>query len=315
MSWLAAAGPILSGIGAIAGGLGLGKDKADPEYEARVQQETALRHEKESFNQKMALAQTHGLHPLSVLGVPMATFAPSISSTGGGGVDFTAIGSGMERIAQTQVKPPEKPDEDPLQVRIAEATVRQAEAGAKKAEWDALRAEWTTQDLLRGQPGNPPALRTSNDAAGIQALAAAQAGIKPSIFSNPKIDIKQDILPPHPVNLGHAAGADQSWIRGVDQSGNFYSALNPNLIQADFEDGATITALSKIYGPERAIEIMAVLEQAGPIAGVGAALSAAGAAAYRYFGNQRAEALKRRTTRRSWSRGKGPMRFVTPRNE
>jgi len=298
---------LAQGAGSLLSGLGFGKSKSSAPG-LQEQSAAALGHERDSFNQKMALAKQHGIHPLSVLGVPSTTFSPAIVAASGNDTDYSAIGSGIERIAQSQVKPPEaKPNEpDPAQVRMQDAQLRTAEANAKRSEWEALAAEWRASDLLRGQPGNPPALRTSNDSASLQQLAAAQAGVKPSLFTGGKVDLKQDILPPHPSLLGHGLGADQSFIRGVDQHGKFYSVLNPNLIQADFEDGATITALSKIYGPERAIEIAAVLEQAGPIAGGLGAVGAAGKLAYDYFSKQRADALAKRRYQPNWnSRGRG----------
>lgn len=288
---------LASGAGSLLSGLGFGKSKApDPSYMIALQQQAALKHEADSFNQKMSLAEQHGLHPLAVLGAPATTLTPAIPLGDSRGVDFSSIGSGVERIAKTFVKPPEdvQPAADPRADRMVDANLRLAEANAQRAEWDALRSQWTTQDLLRGQPGNPPALRTSNDAAGIQRLAAEQAGVSPNLFSGGKVDVKQDVLPPHPSILGHGLGADQSFIRGVDQHGNFYSVLNPNLIQADFEQGATITALSKIYGPERAIEIAAVLEQAGPIGAAAAGIGYAGKKLYDYFGKQGRSADARR---------------------
>lgn len=303
---------LISGGAQILGGLLGGSSNKGPTLEDQTNNQ--LIYQDRTFRQKMEMAQIHGLHPLSVLGIPPANFSPQISTGGDSGPDYNAISAGAGTIARGFVKPPEQPEETDEEKRIRAANVRLAEAQATRTEWDALRAQWTTEDLLRGQPGNPPGVRTSNDSSTVQSLAAAQAGVSPATLAGSGTELKQSILPPHPLKLGHGLGTDQTWITGMDQNGKPFSALNPNLIQADFEDGATITALSKIYGPERAIEIMAVLEQAGPIAGIGAGLAATGKVLYDYFAKQRAEALKRRSTRGSFAK-RGPMRFVTPRNE
>lgn len=291
----AGAGALLSGAGSILGGLGIGSKKPDPAFQIALQEQSALRHEKNSFDQKMALAKTHGLHPLSVLGVPMNTITPSIS-TGSPGVDFSAIGSGAERIAQTFVKPPEaeQPAEDLNAKRLVDAQVRTAEANASRTEWDALRSQWTTQDLLRGQPGNPPAVRVSNDAASIRTLAAAQAGVHPSTFGGAGVDLEQKVTPPHPSILGHSLGVDQSLQRMVDKDGHLYSMPNPNVYQPDIEQFGTFHYLSNKYGVDKAMNIMAALEQAPLVGGLLGTAGAGAYAAYRYFGRQRQAAeLKR----------------------
>lgn len=303
---------LISGGAQILGGVLGGGKKPDIAGQIAAQEASTMRMNQAQFDQKMQLAKQHGLHPLSVLGVPIQGFTPTLINDSGGGPDYGAIAQGASTIARGFVKPPEDPGPSLAEQSIQDANVRLAEAQAKRAEWDALRAQWTTEDLLRGQPGNPPGVRTSNDASVTQSLAAAQAGVSPEVFKGSGTELKQQVLPPHPVKMGHGLGTDQTWITGMDQKGKPFSALNPNLIQADFEDGATITALSKIYGPERAIEIMAVLEQAGPIAGIGAGIGALGKLAYDYFARQRKEAFERRTTRPSFSR-RGPLRWRGPR--
>lgn len=262
-------GSIASGAGNLLSGIFGSKKKEGPSL--AEQSAAGLLHERQSFDQKMALAKEHGLHPLSVLGVPVSTFSPAISSPVASGPDFSAIGSGVEQIAKSFVKPPEAAPAvvDANQERLNNANVRIAEARANKEEWEALRSQWVTQDLLRGQPGNPPAVRSSNDGTVTTRLAAEQAGVSPSLFDK-HVEVKQSVLPPHDSFLGTAMGVDQSWKRGIDQRGRFFSILNNDLFNADFEEGATINALAKYFGPERAIEIAAVLEQAGVIGGVGA---------------------------------------------
>lgn len=286
-------GSILSGVGAIAGGFGLGKSEPDKGPDIHVQYKENRLHEMQSFHDKMGLAKYHGLHPLAVLGVPPGNFSPVVSTGGmSAGTDFGAIGYGAGQIASSFVKPPEeKPGAvDPLERRAAEANVRILEANARRAEWDALGTEWRVADyaapqLIQGQPGNPPRARLSNDAIEMQRLAAEQAGLSPSLFSggSAPITMEQSVLPPHPNKLGYGAGTDQAFNTVMDSKGKPGTVLNQNALQAEFNDGATMTLLTRLFGVDRAIEIMAALEQKGAIGGLGLAAGYAAKKAWDFF--------------------------------
>lgn len=279
-------GGILSGVGAIASGFGLGKSEPDKGPDIHVQYKENRFHEMELFNQKMALAKHHGIHPLAVLGIPTSNFSPVVSSGGmSAGTDWASIGAGASQLAGAFVKPPDDKTSsvDPLAERAAEANVRLLEAQAKRAEWEALGAEWRVADyaaprLLTGQPGNPPGARVSNDVVEMQRLAAEQAGLSPHAISGgaAPITLEQSVLPPHPRKLGYGAATDQAFVTTMDSTGRPGTVLNQNAIQAEFEQGATMTLLTRLFGVDRAIEIMAALEQKGAI---GAAALGAGYAA------------------------------------
>lgn len=288
-------------------------------YNIALQEQSSLRAQKEAFNQKMELAKQHGIHPLAMLGAPMSTFSPAITAwNDSGSADYgTAAGRSF-------VKPPDESTEpDPIQSRIIDAQLRTAEANAKRAEWEALISEFQAQDMaapkiLSGQPGNPPGMRMSNDVAQTTNLAARQAGISPSMFSSSSkgggpIDLKQEVLPPHPLQLGTGAATDQTWINVIDQDGKVTRVLNPKAIQADYELGATITQLSNMFGPERAIQMVSVLENSGTIGGVVAGTGYALKKAYDYFKGQ----ANRADSRRGYGpgRGRGAWRAAGPRNE
>lgn len=295
----------------------LGRKKTDNAYNIALQEQSALRHEKASFDQKMALAKQHGLHPLAVLGAPMTTITPAIMPDPQS--DFSSVGSGIERIAQSFVKPPEsgEPAAPSLnQSRLEEATLRRAEADASYSEWRALQSQWDAEDRARspGRVGLPPAAVVSNDGAVLRHLAAAQAGVSPSVFSGSGVKLEQSVTPPHPSLLGHSLGADQGFQRMVDNDGRLFSMPNPNVYQPDIEQFGTFHYLSNKYGVDRAMTIMAALEQAPLVGGGVLTAGAAAAAAYKYFAKQRQDAFAKRTTRRSWSRS-GPARFTGPRNE
>lgn len=299
-------GSVLQGVGAIASAFG-GKDDPPPPIPPAEQAAIVREHERLMLQQKMDASKQYGIHPLSMLGVPTSGFSPVISTGGGSsgrdvGADLQSVGYGVSQIGKAFVKPPE---EDPLTVRLRDAEVRSAEANAKLLEWRALGEEFRVADmaappLLVGQPGNPPGARVSNDVVQLRNLAAEMSGISPSLIrgGDAPITMEQNILPPHPSKLGHAAGTDQSMIPVMGPDGRPGSVLNQNAIQAEFNDGATMTLLTRLYGVERATEIMAVLEQKGLIGGV---LAAAGAGAklwYDRMARQRAEALSRRKSPR-----------------
>lgn len=316
---MTALGTLASGAGSLLSGFGFGGggNKVDEgairglnDINGRHQKDMEFILRQQEFNQKMDLAKQHGLHPLSVLGVPM----------GGGSVvthtvpednrfpDFAQIGYGASQIAGSFVKPP---PEDPMVGEMRELELRRLRAETSRAEWEALGTEFRVADmaapkLLMGQPGNPPGARTSNDATILRDLAAAQSGISPSLIagSGAPISMKQEILPPHPRNLGYAAGTDQALVSTMDPTGKPGTVLNQNAFQAEFNDGATMTLLVKHFGVDRAVEIMSALEQSGVVGGM--ALGAVGAAKLWYdrMAKQRADALSRRRYTPQW-RGRG----------
>lgn len=283
-------GGLASGAGSILQGLGVGNKKGPSIYEqVWTQSALGLDHERQAFNQKMLQAKEHGLHPLAMMGIPSSNFSPAVT-IGGGSTSFDpgAIGTGIAQAAQGFVKPPEETP-DPMKARFDAANLRMLEANAKRAEWEALGTEWKVADyltprVLQGQAGNPPAARMSNDTIEMQRLAAEQAGLPPSVFSgNPDITMKQEVLPPHPVKMGHGAMTDQSMVTVMGPDGKPASVLNQKGIQAEFEEGATMTMLVKLFGVDKAVAIMAALEQKGLLAGAGLAGAAAAKGIYNYF--------------------------------
>lgn len=308
---IAAVGTLASGLGKLFGSKGKGSSTpATPSLDTQLATQSAhgIAHEEKAFNQKMALAKQHGLHPLSVLGVPMSTFAPAVTSGAGGGseTDWSGVGDGISQAAKAFVKPPEAaaaPELDPLmqlhETRMRDAQVRTAEAQAKKLEWEAQIAEQNASRILTGQPGNPPAVRISNDVSATGRLAAAQAGVSPAALNGSGVTLKQEITPPHPSILGHGLGADQSFQRMVDSTGNFYSMVNPNAFSLDFEQPGTFNYLANKYGAERAMNYMALIEQFGPIAGGAAALGSGAAGAYVWHQNRKDQAREDRLNSRT----------------
>lgn len=266
---------LAGGAGQLLSGLGFGSKKAPAQPTIWEQYNANLWHEQNLFNTKMELAKQHGIHPLSVLGVNTSNYSP-VLTTGGqdAGVDFNAMGQGASQIARTFVKPPEEAP-DPMAARIMEANVRTAEANAKRAEWEALRSEFAAADtaapqLLMGQPGSPPGVRTSNDVVQMQGLVAEQSGIPRNYLAGqtePPVTVNQKVAPPHPTRPGFAAAADQGNQVIFDKNGKPVELVRNEAVQADIEKGATFQALAQIFGIERALQITAVMENEGLLMG------------------------------------------------
>lgn len=288
-------GPLGGVVGGFLGGALDKKQSSNSNAAAAVpdmyeQQRMQLEHERQSFTQKMKMGKELGMHPLTMLGVPVSSVNPVISSGNLGASDWSSSGAGASQIASAFATPEaaDKPELTPEQQTLQELGIRRARADTERAEWDALQAQFKTQDMasqsiLRGQPGNPPGVRMSNDKAIMTGLAAAQSGLPPSAFSGGGIDIKQEILPPHPLNLGHAAGMDQGFKSYMDLTGRPQSLVNQDAISAEVENfGATFNLLASEYGLRRALQIVSGLELAPLVGGMGAA-GLAGYGAYKHF--------------------------------
>lgn len=273
---IGAIGSLLGGAGNLLGGIfGKKQSAPDPAYQMAIQRQN----EKQAFDQKMAMAKEHGIHPLAMLGVNTAVTSPSFHQ---GGYDFSKIGYGANQMASAFVRPETAergvaseqapaPVEDAIEGqkrRLVDANLRRAEADANLAEIQVYKA----LEGLRGQPGRPPGAVVSNDVTGMRAQAAAQAGIPLSYFSgkDAPIKIEQDILPPHPGRQGFAAGTQQTWLNLQDEHGQT-QVIHPNAIQAEVDKGATLNALARYFGMERAMQITAILENENLILGTGVA--------------------------------------------
>ncbi|QXP44150.1 MAG: DNA pilot protein [Arizlama microvirus] len=288
---MTAVGSLLGGAGSLASAFGGGGNKVD-EGAVRGLNDINGRHQKDmeyilrqqEFNQKMALAKEHGLHPLSVLGVNVggSTITPSVVGSGAQdtGPDFEKIGYGANQVLRSFVKPEaaDVAEPDPMAARILDANVRTAEANANRAEWDALRSQFNAEDMARvnlmGQPGNPPGVRTSNDVTRITDFVAHQSGI-PNYYTRPggPVEVKQTVAPAHPRNLGHTAATDQAWQTIMDQNGKPTSVVRSEAVQADIEKGATFQWAAKMFGVENALKITAIMENENLLIGGAAGLA------------------------------------------
>lgn len=277
-----AAGQFLGGVGSVASAFSGGGSKFD-EGATRAASYLSQLHDHDNmvslFRGKMNMAKEHGLHPLTVLGVPFQSSGMPIISSSSDAPDFGALGDGIGAIGRSLVKPPEQSDQpDPNQRRLIDASVRRAEAEASLAEWKAVLAEFdavnaTSSHLLQGQPGNPPGVRTSNDVAHMQGLVAEQSGIPLSYVqgANAPVEVRQTVAPPHPRNVGHAAGTDQAWQTVMGKDGVPSSVVRQEAIQSDIEKGATFQFLAKHFGIDKALLITGIMENEHLLMGTAAA--------------------------------------------
>lgn len=238
-----------------------------------------LRQERASFNQKMALAKEHGLHPLSVLGVPMSSTvvgAPSHESNTpvGGTIDFA-------KHVAPELSAEEKAIQD-ANVRIAEANARAAES---RAVSDEVEARQRASVLLGSQIGPH---KISNDQVATQSRLS---GVPVADISGGQSVIRikpSETIATSPGNPSTTAAISPSLDRILMESGAIYKVPSQDKLQVDMEGGEMITTLVNWGVPlENAIALTAfwpVLAGAasgfGWLAGkrIGAAKAAAAAA-------------------------------------
>lgn len=282
---IAATGQLLGGIGQLASGLGFGGGKDDGFANALASEYLTRKHahdmQVQDWSVKMAMAKQYGLHPLTVLGVPMSSHS-SINLTpgsGGGDFDFNAIGAGFNNLSRAydalnpETQPP-APVEDAYlnqqRNRLLDAQVRLAEARAGSAEVDQIMA----MNNLLGQPGNPPGVRSSNDLNAAHVAVAQQSGIPLSYLggaTDPVVQVEQKVAPPHPTATGYAAATDQGWKKIRDRDGSDVSVVRPEAAQSEIDKGATFQFVAKHFGIDAAYAVTAILENEHLLIGAGVA--------------------------------------------
>lgn len=145
---MAAAGTFMSGASSFLGGLGIGggekRPRYQPYYKAMLGPEAPKKYngatmnsmiDQISFDGRMQSAAKHGLHPLTVLGVPTSGSSPTAYLPGSSGPDLNAMGQGIDRMAnagRSQVQ--RKLDELNLEhATLSNDYLRVQIAGAQKA--------------------------------------------------------------------------------------------------------------------------------------------------------------------------------------
>lgn len=238
-----------------------------------------LNQERASFNQKMELAKQHGIHPLSVLGVPMSS---------------TLVGAGVHESNQPvagtlDFRKHETPELSAEEKAIQDANVRIAEANARAAESRAVSEEVEARQrasVLLGSQIGPN--KISNDQLATQSRLS---GVPVANINGPKsiIEIEPSkTTASAPGNPSITAAVSPSLDRVLMESGKEYKVPSQDKLQVDMEGGEMITTLLNWGVPlENAIALTAfwpVLAGAasgfGWLAGkrIGAAKNAAAAA-------------------------------------
>lgn len=118
-------GSILSGIGAIAGGFGLGSKGGDG-----IDVSENVRLSKHMFDQQMNNLKRHGISKVYGLGAGQGTVTPLTSQRSGGGISAGDIGSGLSQIQRGL----QKQKQDPTAQAMEALGLREARQAAEQSE-------------------------------------------------------------------------------------------------------------------------------------------------------------------------------------
>lgn len=132
MAGLGKAGAFASGLGKLAGGLGLGGSKG-PSLGKQMEYGWANAYHMPTY--QVAGLKKAGIHPVYGLG-GSANFSPTVAT--GAGPDPGQVGSGLAEMGQA-VKPKVKTAMESLGLRQAEAETRKSEIGVQLAELELAR--------------------------------------------------------------------------------------------------------------------------------------------------------------------------------
>ena len=207
------------------------------EYEdsRQVRQQLAL--ERSSFEQKMALAREQGIHPLSILGVPLSTTgASNFSQAGNAPVDFNFD-------TRKHDQGPSEYDEKMMgyNERIASANARSAEARATQEEMDVARM---SQQKLIGQVGST---KISNDQIATQSRISGVPSSAISVEGGPIASLVRikpsDVTASVPGQPGTIAGVSPLLKRVIDNQGSVSYVADQNAVQSEIDEGALFNAL------------------------------------------------------------------------
>lgn len=254
------------------------EDNRQVSQQSRLNQ-LMIQQERASFNQKMELAKQHGIHPLSVLGVPMS------STVVGAGVHESnqpVAGTLDFRKHETPELTQYEKDMQEYNLRIADANARAAES---RAVSDEVEARQRASVLLGTQVGPH---KISNDQVATQSRLS---GVPVADISGGQSVIRikpSETIATSPGNPSTTAAISPSLDRILMESGAIYKVPSQDKLQVDMEGGEMITTLVNWGVPlENAIALTAfwpVLAGAasgfGWLAGkrIGAAKNAAAAA-------------------------------------
>lgn len=253
-----------------------------------------LRAERASFEQKLELAKEHGIHPLSVLGVPMATTTVGASAhESNSPISLSAGDVGRNRD-------PELSDHDKRMMeyneRLASANARAAES---RAVSDEIEARQRAQVLL-GQQVGPG--RVSNDQVATQSRLS---GVAIKDISGPQSIIKinpSEVVASRPGDPSLEAGVPPSLQEVLLPGNKRFTIPSQKNMQVDMEGGELIATLMNYGGLplDAAIATTALLPIVGPaVAGLGYAAHR-GYRAYRL--GKEAARLAKIASRKSWKK-------------
>lgn len=250
--------------------------------------------ERASFNQKLELAKQHGIHPLSVLGVPMATTTVGASAhESNSPISISGGDVGRNRDPELTAH-----DERMMEYneRLASANARAAES---RAISDELEARQRAQVLL-GQQVGPG--RVSNDQLVTQSRLS---GVAVKDISGPQSVIKinpSEVVATRPGDPSMEAGVPASLQEVLLPGDKRFIVPSQKNMQVDMEGGEMIATLMNYGGLplDAAIATTALLPVVGP------AVAGLGYAAHRGFRAwkiaKEAQRLAKIANRKSWKK-------------
>lgn len=271
------------------------EDKRQLSQQQRLNQ-LMLNAERQSFNQKMALAHEHGIHPLSVLGVPMSSTTVGASSH-----DYQASPGAGVSLDAGKHQTPELSEHDKAMMeyneRIASANARAAESRAVSDEVEARQRA----SVLLGQQVGPH--RLSNDQIATQSKLSR---VPESAIQGPDsiIRIKPSEVTAHsPGDPSVTAAISPALDRAIMKDGSIYNVPNKDQFQVELDSGEMILTLMNEFGQDlgTSIAISALYPILGPAAAGLGLLGYRGLKARRAA--KAAELLQKRQAHRRWKGG------------
>lgn len=257
-----------------------------------------LRLERESFGQKMQLAKDHGLHPLTVLGVPMGS-APMV---GASSHEYQpSPGSGISAGDAGRHQAPSAFDERMMAYneRIASANARSAEARAGQEELQLKRDSTTAV----GRPG-----MVSNDQVKIQSKLSGVPESRIKYGSSGSgdtalINIKPDqVTASSPGNPGMAAGVPPGFRKVATPDGKTLIVPDQSVIQTEIDEGALYNSLvNHGVSPGAALDIVGLKDVI--LTGLAGTFGLGAWAWKARKAKQAADIARRQQARRRWKGG------------
>lgn len=282
------------------------EDKRQVEQQARLNALTAqsqLDLERASFSQKMQMAREQGLHPLTVLGVPMSS-APMVGAASHEYQASPGSGVSLGDVGRHEPAPLSDAEKRMMEYneRIASANARDAEATAARNELQLMR----DSSVSVGRPGsvsNDVQVLRQSALSGVPASRIKFGGGSHGTSDTALISIEPDkVTASSPDNPGLTAGVKPSLMRVIGDDGRSFKVADPSVLQTEIDDGALYNSLvNHGVSPAAAMDFVAYKDMA--LTALGVLGAGAGLAFKRYRDISAARKGARLNQHRRWKGG------------